>query len=321
MSSGKALVTGGAGFIGSNLVEALVSRGGEVRVVNNFLTGRRENLAPFVKPGGERIDFIEGDLTDPEVAARACDGVEVVYHLAALPGVPHSMERPAETARHNVLATVNVLAAAKDAGVRRVVFSSSSSVYGGDGPFPQREDAPPRPMSPYAASKLSCEWYCRTFAEAFGTDVVSLRYFNVFGPRQPVRSRYSAVFPAFITRMLRGERPVVHGDGHTTRDFTYVGDIVRANVLAAERGKPFAGEVINIGAGERTDLLELVSMLNRALGTDLEPVHEAERPGDVPDSLADTARARELLGYAPAVGIAEGLELTIDHFRARKGEP
>lgn len=315
MGGRKALVTGGAGFIGSNLVEELVARGDCVRVVDNLLTGKRENLAPFTRPGEESIEFIEGDLTDEGVARRACDGMEVVFHVAALAGVPHSMEDPAKTTRHNVLATVNVLAAAKDSGVRRVVFSSSSSIYGGEGPFPQREDAPPRPKNPYAASKLCCEWYCRTFAEAFGSDAVGLRYFNVFGPRQPVKSRYSAVFPAFITRMLGGGRPVIYGDGGTTRDFTYVADVVRANLLAAERAERFSGEVMNVGAGSRTSLLELVAMLNRMLGTDLAPVHEAERTGDVRDSLADITRARDLTGYVPGVGIEEGLRRTVEYFR------
>ncbi|GAH67493.1 unnamed protein product, partial [marine sediment metagenome] len=200
----KMLVTGGAGFIGSNLVEELVRRGEDVRVADNFLTGRRENLAGVL----DRIELVEADLSEFEAARAACQGVAVIFHLAALPSVPVSMERPLDTTRHNVVATANVLVAARDASARRLVFSSSSSVYGGEGSCPQHEDSPPHPKSPYAAAKLCCEVYVRTFCEAFGMDAVCLRYFNVFGPRQPLRGPYSAVFPAFITRMLAGEPPV-----------------------------------------------------------------------------------------------------------------
>ena len=308
---GKMLVTGGAGFIGSNLVEELVRRGEDVRVVDNLLTGRRENIEPFA----ERIEFIEADLSDFDAAREAVRGVGVIFHVAALPSVPVSMERPLDTTRHNVVATANVLVAARDSGARRIVFSSSSSVYGGEGPFPQSETAPTHPRSPYAAAKLCCETYIRTFSEAFGMDAVSLRYFNVFGPRQPLRGSYSAAFPAFITRMLRGDPPVIYGDGRQSRDFTYVSNVVRANLLAAERSEPFAGEPINIAAGADTSLLELVSVLNGVLGTSLEPVFEPERPGDVKRSLADITRARELLGYEPEVGFEEGLRRTVEHFK------
>jgi UDP-glucose 4-epimerase len=309
--TGKFLVTGGAGFIGSNLVAALVERGADVRVVDNLSTGRRENLAPFE----DRIEFVEGDLSDAGTAARACEGASLVFHLAALAGVPASMERTLDYARHNVAATVNVLVAAKDARARRVVFSSSSSVYGGEGPFPQTEDAPVSPKNPYAASKACCEIYVKTFATAFGADCVSLRYFNVYGPGQPLKSRYSAVFPAFATCILKGEAPVVEGDGLQTRDFTYVSDVVRANLLAAERTGPFKGEVVNVAGGERASVLDIVRAVNQALGTDIRPTHAGVRPGDVRDSLADLRRAKELLGYEPEVGLEDGLKRTVEYFR------
>ncbi len=306
------LVTGGAGFIGSHVVEELVARGEHVRVVDNLLTGRRENVQPFE---GD-VEFVEADLSLPEVARAACDGVGVVFHLAALPSVPVSMARPLETTRHGIVATANVLVAAKDAGARRAVFSSSSSVYGGEGQFPQREDSPPRPKSPYAATKLCCETYCRAFSEAFGLDTVCLRYFNVYGPRQPLAGPYSAVFPAFITRMLRGERPVVYGDGRQSRDFTFGADGGRANLLAAARPEPFAGESINVAAGRSVDLLELVGRINRRLGTALDPEFAPERPGDVRWSSADVTRARDLLGFRAEVDLDEGLARTIEFFSA-----
>ena len=317
---GTMLVTGGAGFIGSHLVEALVARGCVVRVVDNFLTGRQQNLAAVV----DQIELLEGDLSDPETAREVCRGVAVIFHVAALPSVPVSMKQPLETHRHGATATINLLAAARAAGVRRVVYSSSSSVYGGQGPFPQTEENPARPCSPYAAAKRCGELYVRTFFHAFGLDGVSLRYFNVFGPRQPAGSTYAAVFPAFITRMLRGERPVIYGDGHQSRDFTYVEDVVSANVLAAARAEPLEGQEINVAAGRQTNLLELVALINKAMGTgtgtDLTPIHEGERPGDVRRSGADITLAREQLGYEPRVSLEDGLRQTIDYFRGRSYE-
>jgi UDP-glucose 4-epimerase len=307
---GKVLVTGGAGFIGSNIAEELVSSDDDVRVVDNLSTGRIENILPFI----DSIEFIDGDLCDPHVARHACSDVDCVYHTAALPSVPVSMERPADTTKHGVLATVNLLTAAKDSGIRRLVFSSSSSVYGGEGPFPQREDATPRPRNPYAASKVCCETYVKTFAEAFGLDAVSLRYFNVFGPRQAIDSQYAAVFPAFISRMLQGEAPVIYGDGLQSRDFTYVSDVVRANLRAGRSERRFSGEVVNVAAGRETNLLELVSLLSAILGTDLEPIHEPERPGDTRRSLGDTRRALELLGHVSAVEVDEGLRRTVRYW-------
>jgi len=317
VSSGNALVTGGAGFIGSHLVEALVARGANVRVVDNLSTGRRENLASVEK----RIEFIEADLSDADVAARACDGMEVVFHVAALGGAPASMERPLDYVRHNVVATANVLVAAKVSGVRRIVFSSTSSIYGGEGPFPQRETAEPRPKHPYAASKLCCEVYLQTFATVFGVDCVALRYFNVYGPRQPVKSQYSAVFPAFISRILEGRPPIVHGDGLQTRAFSYVSDVVRANISAADREAPFAGEVINVAGGDPVSVLDIARCVNVALGTDIGPVHSDPRPGDVRDSMADLERAKALLGFTPQVGIDEGVASTVKYFIDRGCSP
>jgi len=312
----KMLVTGGAGFIGSNLVEELVRRGEDVRVADNFLTGKRENLAGVL----DRIELVEADLSEFEAARAVCRGVDVIFHLAALPSVPVSMERPLDTTRHNIVATANLLVAARDAGARRLVFSSSSSVYGGEGESPQREDSPPSPKSPYAAAKLCCEVYVRTFCEAFGMDAVCLRYFNVFGPRQPPGGPYSAVFPAFITRMLAGEPPVIYGDGHQSRDFTYVSNVVRANLLAARRSGPLAGEAVNVAGGNETSLLELVDLLNATMATSLAPVFEPERPGDVKRSRADISRASELLGYEPEVGFEEGLRRTVEYFRQMDSE-
>lgn len=308
---GIMLVTGGAGFIGSNLVEELIKQDETVRVVDNFLTGKRENLASF--EGG--MELLEGDLCDAETARQACENVDAVFHIAALPCAPVSMERPLDTMRNSVVATVNLLAAAKDKGVRRLIYSSSSSVYGGEPPLPQREDAGPHPKSPYAASKLSCEIYVRAFAEAFGMDTLSLRYFNVFGPRQPIRSRYSAVFPAFLSRMLKGEPPIVHGDGRQSRDFTYVANVIHANILAARSGKQFRGEVVNVAMGQTTDLLRIVEVLNGILGTDFEPVFEPERPGDVKSTYADISLAGELLDYSPQVSFEDGMRYTVEYFR------
>jgi UDP-glucose 4-epimerase len=306
-------VTGGAGFIGSHLVEALVARGAMVRVVDNLSTGRRENLSHVAAA----IDFVEGDLTDPDVAASVCDDVKAVFHLAAQASVPESMARPTESVRHNLIATVNILAAARDAAVPRTVLSSSSSVYGnGGGASPKREDARLRPGNPYAASKASCEVYAGMFAAAFGVDSVCLRYFNVYGPRQAADGPYSAVFPALLSRMLEGRRPVVHGDGRQTRDFVYVDDVVRANLLAAERKGPFRGKAINIALGKCVSVLDIVSEINKALGTDLAPVHVGPRPGDVRDSCGDIRLAGELLGYVPRVDVDEGLRRTTEHFRA-----
>jgi nucleoside-diphosphate-sugar epimerase len=306
------LVTGGAGFIGSNVVTELIHRGHRVRVLDNFSTGRRENLAQV----RDRIDLIEGDLRDPAAVRRAVTDVRYVLHLGALPSVPLSMEDPLSTNAVNVTGTLNLLQAAEEAGVERLVFSSSCAVYGDSPVLPKTESMIPAPKSPYAASKLAGEHYCQAFSEAFGLETVSLRYFNVFGPRQDPTSQYAAVIPNFVTALLRGERPTIFGDGKQSRDFVYVANVVEANLLAAE-APAAAGRVLNIAAGRRYTLLDLVDVLNDLLGTDIAPVHGPPRPGDVRHSVADITAAREVLGYEPQVSFREGLERTVAWYRDR----
>jgi UDP-glucose 4-epimerase len=313
--SGVHLVTGGAGFIGSHLVAALLSQGRTVRVVDNFLTGRRANLAGAL----ERIELIEADLSEPAAAERACAGVEVVFHTAALPSIPRSLQAPAESIRHGLIATANVLAAARAAGCRRVVYSSSSSIYGGVEQGARRESDPSVPRSPYAAVKLCGEILCRSFSASLNLDTVCLRYFNVYGPRQPAPEAYPAVIPAFLSRMLAGLPPVIFGDGRQSRDFTYVADAVSANIAAADCPGPLGGEAINVGTGRSRNLLEVVALLNRILATNFVPEHRAERPGDVRRSLADVSRAGELLGYRPQTSLEEGLSRTAAAFRSAAG--
>jgi nucleoside-diphosphate-sugar epimerase len=306
------LVTGGAGFIGSHLVESLLRRGDRVRVLDNFLTGRRENLAPFAR----EIELVEGDLRDVEACRRAVRGVEVVFHEAALPSVPRSVADPGLTNDINVTGTLNLLVAARDAGVRRLVFASSSSVYGDDPELPKREGKEGLPLSPYAVSKLVGEKYAQTFHFLYGLETVSLRYFNVFGPRQDPTSQYAAAVPQFVTRILRGEAPTIYGDGEQSRDFTYIANIVAGNFLAAD--KPGLGrEVMNLACGEGITVNRLAAEINSILGVAVQPVHVSERPGDIRHSLADIARARAALGFEPGVGFREGLELTIRWYRER----
>lgn len=300
------LVTGGAGFIGSNLVRALLERGGNVRVLDNLATGRRTNLADIAT----EIELIEGDLRDPAVVERAVRGVDTVFHQGALPSVARSLTEPLASHEVNATATLSLLLAARDAGVRRFVYASSSSVYGNTPVLPKSEDLPTSPLSPYAVSKLAGEQYCRVFAQLYGLETVALRYFNVFGPRQDPTSQYAAVIPRFIHAMRRGEPPLIHGDGTQSRDFSYVANVVDANLRAATAPN-VGGEVFNIACGERHSLLELVSALNRILGTRIEPRFGAPRPGDVKHSQADIARARRLLGYEPRVSFEEGLALTV----------
>ena len=294
------LVTGGAGFIGSNLAEALVKSSHRVRVLDNFATGARANLTAGA------VELLEGDLRDAAIVERAVQGIEVVFHQAALPSVARSLEDPATTHAVNATGTLTLLLAARRAGVRRVVYASSSSVYGDSPTLPKREEMPTQPKSPYAVSKLAGEQYCQVFAAAFGLETVSLRYFNVFGPRQDPASPYAAVIPKFLTAMRRGERPVIFGDGKQSRDFTYVENAVRANLLAAEAPRA-SGEVINVACGARVTLLELVEQLNHLLGTYLDPIFAPPRPGDVRHSQADLTRAAALLGYQPTVDLQEGL--------------
>ncbi|HUX00082.1 MAG: SDR family oxidoreductase [Phycisphaerae bacterium] len=304
------LVTGGAGFIGSNLVRAILERGRSVRVLDNFATGFRENLQEVV---GD-VDLVEGDIRDADTCRRACAGAEVVYHQAAIPSVPRSMKDPQGCFDANAVGTHNMLMAARDAGVRRFVFAASSSAYGAGKELPKRETMPVLPLSPYAAAKAVGELLVATWHRAFGLETVSLRYFNVFGPRQDPTNQYAGVIAAFATRMLQGERPIIYGDGTQSRDFTFVENVVRANLLAAEAPEVH-GEVVNIGCGEAIDLNAMVSAFNEVLGTSLDPIYEPPRPGDVKHSLADVSAARGLLGYEPTVRFAEGLRRTIDWYR------
>lgn len=308
------LVTGGAGFIGSNIVAELVKRSEHVRILDNFSTGRRKNIAPFV----DRIEVIEGDLRDLSSVSQAVEGIDFVLHQGALPSVQRSVDAPLATHAANATGTLNVLIAARNAGVRRVVYASSSSIYGDSPTLPKREDMLPVPKSPYAVSKMAGEQYCRAFADVFGLATVSLRYFNVFGPRQDPTSQYSAVIPLFITAMLRKEPPTIYGDGEQSRDFTYVANVVHANLLAVGAPDRAVGRVFNVACGERHSLLDLVATLNDILDTGLEPIHASPRPGDVRHSRADITVAREVLDYEPAVDFQEGLRRTVRWFEERQ---
>ena len=305
------LVTGGAGFIGSHVAERLVRRGDRVRVLDNLSTGHESNMETF----RDRIEFIEGDLVDPAAVAAAVRDVDCVFHQAALASVPRSVEAPLDTNAACVTGTVTLLDAARRAGVRRVVYAASSSAYGNQPTSPKRETDLPAPLSPYGAAKLAAEHYCLAFTATYGFETVALRYFNVFGPRQDPDSPYSAVIPLFITAMLAGRRPVIYGDGLQSRDFTYVDNVVLANLLAAD-APGAAGHVINVANGRSTDLLTLLGALSGLLGTEVTPTHADPRPGDVRESLADITRARKLLGYEPQVDFDEGLRRSIDYYRA-----
>jgi nucleoside-diphosphate-sugar epimerase len=300
------LVTGAAGFIGSNLTEELVRRGGQVRALDNLATGRLPNIAHLLP----EIEFINGDIRDAATVAGAIQGVDYVLHQAALPSVPRSVSDPLASHECNATGTLNVLIAARDAGVQRVVYASSSSVYGDSPTLPKREDMPTDPLSPYAVNKLAGEQYCKAFTLVYGLPTVSLRYFNVFGPRQDPTSQYAAVIPAFATTMLAGRRPTIYGDGLQSRDFTYVSNVVTANLLACEREEA-VGCVLNIACGQRISLLDLVDRLNKLLGTSLQPVFDPPRKGDVKHSLADAGRAAAKLGFSCAVDFDEGLARTV----------
>lgn len=304
------LVTGGGGFIGSNLVRAILARGKRVRVLDNFLTGFRENLRDVVGA----IELLEGDIREPAACRAACRDAEIVFHQAAVPSVPRSMEDPQTSFDVNVAGTHNVLMAAKEAGVRRLVFAASSSAYGAGEDLPKREAMPVLPVSPYAAAKAAGELLASAFTRAFGLQTISLRYFNVFGERQDPTNQYAGVIAAFAARMLRGGRPVIYGDGRQSRDFTYVENVVQANLLAADAPQ-VGGEVVNIGCGKAVDLRAIVRVFNEVLGTRLEPVYEPSRAGDVKHSLADISAARRLLGYEPRVHFDEGLRKTIAWYR------
>jgi nucleoside-diphosphate-sugar epimerase len=300
------LVTGGAGFIGSHLVDALLEGGAQVRVLDNLSTGRRANLEQALT----QIEFVEGDVRNGETVRRAMQNVDYVLHQAALPSVQRSITDPLTTNEVNVTGTLNVLLAAREATVKRVVMASSSSVYGDTPTLPKHEAMPAQPRSPYAVSKLAAERYCLSFYEVYGLPTVALRYFNVFGPRQDPASQYSAVIPRFITALLKGEAPTIYGDGTQSRDFTFVANVVQANLLACERDAA-SGKVMNIACGARYTLLDLHADLARIIGTEIEPVCEAPRPGDVKHSLAAIEVARQALGYEPSVSWAEGLQRTV----------
>ncbi len=302
----KYLVTGGAGFIGSHLVEALVKRGEEVRVLDNFLTGKRENIAAFM----EDIDLIEGDIRDLETCKHAVEGVDFVLHQAALPSVPRSLEDPILTNEINIRGTLNLLLASRDAGVKKFVFASSSSVYGDDAVLPKREGLEGVPLSPYAVTKFVGEKYCQVFSRVFDLPTVSLRYFNIFGPRQDPLSQYAAVIPLFITKVMKGERPVIYGDGEQSRDFTHVANVVEANILAIQVSE-ISGEVINLACGEKTTVNQLFENIRKILHKDVSPIHEDPRPGDIRHSFADITRARNLLKYEPKISLGKGLQETI----------
>lgn len=310
----KYLVTGAAGFIGSNIVEELVARGAGVRALDNLSTGKASNLAPFM----DKIEFVEGDLNDSELLREMVRGVDYILHQGALPSVPRSMADPLKSHEANATGTLKLLIAARDQGVKRLVYASSSSVYGNSPTLPKREDMPTMPLSPYAVNKLAAEQYCRVFASVFGLPTVALRYFNVFGPRQDPNSQYAAVIPAFISSVLKGESPTIYGDGTQTRDFTYVQNVVQANLLACETDRA-DGEAINIACGERTSLLDLMGEINRLLGTDVKPIFLPGRAGDVKDSLADISKARELIGYTPVATFSEGLAATVRSMQMAAG--
>jgi nucleoside-diphosphate-sugar epimerase len=299
------LVTGGAGFIGSNIVEALVSRGEKVRVLDNFSTGKRENLSLLM----DKIELVEGDIRSYHLVRQAVEGVDHVLHQAALPSVPRSVKDPITTSEVNVSGTLNILEAARDEGVERVVYASSSSIYGDLETLPKTEDMLPKPLSPYAVSKLAGEKYCQVFTQIYGLKTISLRYFNVFGPKQDPTSQYAAVIPKFISAIRDGKNPVVFGDGEQSRDFTYVENVVHANLLACgERSAEFSGEVFNIACGKRITINQMIEFINHSLGKHVKPSYAKPRTGDVKHSLANIGKAQQLLGYGVQVEFQEGLK-------------
>ncbi len=303
------LVTGGAGFIGSNIVINLVERGYSVRVLDNFATGQRSNLEPVLKD----IELIEGDIRDFWTVVKATKGIDYILHQAALPSVPRSIDNPLTTTEVNINGTLNVLEAARFNNVQRIVYASSSSVYGDSPVMPKIEDAKPMPKSPYAITKLAGEEYCINFFQLYGLETVVIRYFNVFGPRQNPFSQYSAVIPKFINLLKSGQTPTIWGDGSTSRDFTYIENVVSANLLACEK-KTAAGQVINIACNKEYSLNDLVEKLNNIIGTDISPEYGPAKIGDVKHSLASISKAAEFLGYSPEVDFDEGLKRTVEWF-------
>jgi UDP-glucose 4-epimerase len=305
------LVTGGAGFIGSHIVAALVERGDRVRVLDNLSTGHEKNLAAV----RDRIEFLHADLTEVEQVRRAVAGVDCIFHQAALASVPRSVVSPLDTHQACVTGTVILLDEARRAGVRRLVYAASSSAYGNTATSSKRETDLPAPISPYGAAKLAAEIYCQAFSATYGIETVALRYFNVFGPRQDPNSEYAAVIPKFITALLAGKRPIIFGDGRQARDFTYVANVAHGNLLAGD-AKGVSGQVFNLANGQSISLLTLLAALNKALGTNVEPIHEPPRVGDVRESLADISLARTALGYEPQIGFDDGLARSLEYYRA-----
>jgi UDP-glucose 4-epimerase len=304
------LVTGGAGFIGSNICKKLVSQGCFVRVIDNLLTGKKSNLADVI----DKIEFIQADMGDSQVAQSAMKDIDVVLHQGALPSVPVSIDNPAATHQHCVNATFTLLLAARDASVKRFVYAASSSAYGDAPTSPKIETMPASPLSPYAVAKLTGEYYCSVFYNIYGLETISLRYFNVFGPYQDPASQYAAAIPAFVTAILKDEPPTIYGDGEQSRDFTYVDNVVDANLLAA-RARCTKGEVINIACGRAVTVNEIVDMINNLLGKNIKPIYTDPRPGDVKHSLADITAAKKLIGFKPTVSFHDGLQKAIDWYR------
>ncbi len=304
------LVTGGAGFIGSNIAETLVRQGADVRVIDNFSTGHPENLETF----RDRVEFRRVDICNLSEVREAVGGADYVLHQAAIPSVPRSVIDPVSSHNADVTGTLHVLWASKEAGVKRVVYAASSSAYGDSERLPKNEEMPAKPISPYGLMKYVGEEYCRLFTPLYGLETVSLRYFNVFGPRQDPTSQYSGVLSRFITSMLMGKPPVIFGDGEQSRDFTYVTNVVNANLLACHSPNA-AGNVYNIACGQRICLNDVVAVLNQILGTQLSAIHQSPRPGDIKHSLADIERAKVELGYVPGVGFEDGLQRTVEWYR------
>jgi nucleoside-diphosphate-sugar epimerase len=304
------LVTGGAGFIGSNIVKALVRKGCFVRVLDNLSTGKKGNIADIL----DKIEFIEADMGEPDVARAAVRNIDIILHQGALPSVPRSVEDPAATHKDCVDATFTMLLAARDAKVKRFVYAASSSAYGDTPTLPKIETMPVKPLSPYAVGKLVGEYYCSVFYDVFGLETISLRYFNVFGPYQNPKSQYAAAIPAFVTAILNDRPPTVYGDGLQTRDFTYIDNVVEANLLAAGVNKTH-GEVINIACGQRITVNEIIELINELLKKNIKPEYVPSRPGDVKHSLADITLANKIIGYKPLVPFRQGLEKAIDWYR------
>lgn len=308
-----ALVTGGAGFIGSHLVDGLLGAGYAVRVIDDFSSGNRANLARVA----DRIDIVEGSIVNENDCRRACDGADVIFHQAAVPSVPRSIDEPMPSHASNIDGTFGLLMAARAAGVRRVVYAASSSAYGETEVQPKVESMTSVPLSPYAVQKLTGEHYCQVFASCFGLSTIALRYFNVFGPRQNPKSQYAAAIPAFITAIHEDRPPTVYGDGEQTRDFTYIENVVNANLKAAAAGDAASGQVMNIACGSAISVNQIIAMINEALGKSVQPEYLPTRPGDIKHSLADISKARELIGYNPEISIEEGLNRTIRWYTQR----